>query len=379
LTREQEAQALTLGKRVTLVGFWVNLLLGGLKVGVGLAAGSRALVADGVHSFSDLLTDLLVLLGLEVGRAPSDSSHPYGHGRFESLGALAVGAVLAVVAGGILLDALEAAFSGKPAPPGAGAILAAAAGLLSKEALYQWTAHAARRIQSDLLLANAWHHRSDALSSLAVLFGLAGASLGAPILDPVAAALVAFMVAHAAWKVVRPALGKLTDEALPKEELQGLLETARRVEGVREVHDLRARWMGGLLLVDLHVLVDPDLTVSEGHRVGEALRAALASSVPHLAEAIVHVEPEEHGTHFELGPSREEIRRALEELLGKEDPARIRSWEILSIHYREGKVTLDLLVELPPSWTLEEARREGRALEEKIRALPWAEGARIFF
>ncbi len=362
------------GKGITQAGLLVNLALGGLKVGVGISAGSRALLADGVHSFSDLLTDILVLLGLKVGRAPSDSSHPYGHGRFESLGALAVGAILTVVAGGILLDALGDAFSGKTSMPGTGALLVAILSLVVKEALYQWTAKAARDLKSELLLANAWHHRSDALSSLAVLAGLAGAKAGAPILDPVAAVLVALMVAHAAWRILRPALGKLTDEALPSEEIQGLLEEAAQVEGVRDVHDLRARWMGGLLLVDLHVLVDPRLTVSEGHRVGEALKRTLTRKVPHLAEVIVHVEPEEHGPHFELGPSREEVAGILETFFsGREE-----GWEILCLHYINGKLSLDLLLRFPPSWTLARARERAREVEEELEKILQAGTVRVF-
>ncbi len=365
----QKETSLEWGKGVTQAGLLVNLALGGLKVGVGLSAGSRALVADGVHSFSDLLTDILVLLGLKVGRAPSDPSHPYGHGRFESLGALAVGAILTVVAGGILLDALGDVFSGKTATPGTGALLVAILSLAVKEGLYQWTAKAARALKSELLLANAWHHRSDALSSLAVLAGLAGAKAGAPLLDPVAAILVALLVAHAAWGILRPALGKLTDEALPEEEIQGLLKEAAQVEGVRDVHDLRARWMGGFLLVDLHVLVDPRLTVSEGHRVGEALKKALTGKVPHLAEVIVHVEPEEHGAQFDLGPSREEVARILEGIFsGREET---QGWEILCLHYMNGKVSLDIILRFPPSWTLAQARRRAEEVEEEIKkALP---------
>ncbi len=362
---------------MTWVGLLVNLALGGLKIGVGYAAGSRALLADGVHSFSDLLTDLLVLLGLKVGRSPSDPSHPYGHGRFESLGALAVGAILTVVAGGILLDALDSALSGQTKVPGTGALLVAFLSLVAKESLYQWTARAARDLKSELLLANAWHHRSDALSSLAVLAGLAGAQAGAPILDPVAAGIVAFMVAHAAWRILRPALGKLTDEALPPEEIQGLLEEAGKVEGVRNVHDLRARWMGGLLLVDLHILVDPRLTVSEGHRVGEAVRQALAEKVPHLAEAIVHVEPEEHGSHFELGPSRREVLEALDRILSETEG--LQGWETLCIHYADGKVSLDLHLEFPSSWRLDRARERARQVEEAIRRAPWAGPVRVYF
>ena len=361
---------------MTQAGLLVNLLLGGLKVGVGAAAGSRALLADGVHSFSDLLTDFLVLLGLKVGRAPSDRSHPYGHGRFESLGALAVGAVLAVVAGGIFLDALDEALSGSAGVPGTWAPLTALLSLVTKEALYQWTARTARRIRSDLLLANAWHHRSDAMSSLAVLAGLAGAKAGLPLLDPVAALLVALLVAHAAWAILRPALGKLTDEALPPEDVQGLLAVARGVEGVRDVHDLRARWMGGLLLVDLHILVDPDLTVSEGHRVGEALKKELSRAVPHLAEAIVHVEPEEHGVHFDLGPSREEIVEALREAISGVEG--LQAWELLGLHYIGGKVSLDLSLRFPPDWSLDRAREKAREVEEKVRRHRWAGQVRTF-
>lgn len=288
---EERAKAVS---RTTIVGGAANLILSLIKVVAGIIWHSQALVADGAHSFSDLLSDVLVwVAGRHASQAP-DQEHPYGHGRYETLATLVLGGFLLLVAIGIGWDASERLFSPdellRPEPL---AMAAALASILVKEWLYWWTLGYARRVRSDMLRANAWHHRSDAISSVVVLVGVGGTLAGLPYLDSVAAVMVAVMIAGIAWALGWGAVQELVDTGLEAERIDAIKDTIRGVGGVRDIHMLRTRKHGGDASADVHVLVDPRVSVSEGHMIALLVETRLKEYIDEISDVTVHIDPED--------------------------------------------------------------------------------------
>ncbi len=280
--------------RTAVVGGVANLILSLIKVVAGMLWHSQALVADGVHSFSDLLSDILVwFAGRHATQAP-DQEHPYGHGRYETLATLVLGVFLLLVAMGIGWDAADRLFSPaellRPEPL---AMAAAFASILVKEWLYWWTLAYARRVRSDMLRANAWHHRSDAISSVVVLIGIGGTLAGLPYLDSVAAFIVAVMIAGIAREIGWGAIQELVDTGLEAERLAEINDTIRAVGGVRNIHMLRTRKHGGQASADVHVLVDPRVSVSEGHMIALLVENRLKKQIDEITDVTVHIDPED--------------------------------------------------------------------------------------
>jgi cation diffusion facilitator family transporter len=279
---------------VTLVGSAIDLTLGILKIVFGYLANSQALIADGVHSLSDLATDFMVLFAAKHGSRDADESHPYGHGRFETVATVALGIALIVVAAGIAWDAIERLFNPEELlQPGVWALVIASLSVISKEWIYHYTMHVAKKLKSNMLRANAWHSRSDAISSIIVVIGVAGTMAGLNYLDSVAAVLVGAMVAKIGWDLAWQSVHELVDTALDPERVEAIRREILSVGGVRELHMLRTRMMGGDALVDVHVLVDPKLSVSEGHYIGEKVRERLITEIEEVSDVMVHVDPED--------------------------------------------------------------------------------------
>lgn len=286
------AKAWPLKRRITLIGALVNLVLAAAKVIGGLVAQSQALIVDGVHSLSDLASDVLVLFAARYGSLDADHNHPYGHARIETLATLAVGVVLLAVGVGFLLDAFSRIFLDEEiVVPGQLALWVALGSVLAKEAMFQATRQIARRTGSSLMMANAWHHRSDALSSLVVIAGVGGAMLGLPWFDALAAAIVALMLAWVAWKLLAGASLELVDTGLSRKELSALAATIDGVAGVRGYQRLRTRRMGGQVLVDVQILVDGQISVAEADGVVERVRAALIDQLPGRADITIGIRP----------------------------------------------------------------------------------------
>jgi cation diffusion facilitator family transporter len=278
---------------VTGVGLAANIALAAAKMVGGLLGHSQALIADAVHSLSDCTTDVAILVGVRYWSEPPDASHPYGHRRIETLVTAFIGLALAAVAVGLAYDAIDALVAGTHETPGPIALGAAALSIVVKEVLYHWTRRVGGRVGSSALEANAWHHRSDALSSVPVAIAV-GAVLIDPslsFLDSVGAIAVALFILFAAWKIVRPALDQLIDRAAPRKVADELRRIAGAVAGVREVHDIRTRQSGLGLHVDLHVLVDDELTVQQGHDIATQVREDLIEDGPNVFDVIVHIEP----------------------------------------------------------------------------------------
>ena len=281
----------TRGIGITLLGSAVNAGLATLKLGLGFLGGSTALVADGVHSLSDLATDLVVLGGIRLASRPADRSHAFGHGKFETLAGVLVALAL-IGAGAWLIREAAAGLAHPQGAPRSGLVMAVAGvSILAKEALYRATTRTALRLHSTALQANAWHHRSDALSSVAVLLGGATTALGYPIGDKVAAIAVGVMVLMAAASILRRAFHELLEGALSEEEKLAISQAIESVEGVQGWHRLRTRRLGRQALVDVHIQVDPNLSVRRAHKIATQVEQAVSRSLDGLASVVVHVEP----------------------------------------------------------------------------------------
>ena len=282
-------------RRVTLVGAGVDLVLAIGKIGGGFLAQSQSLVADGVHSMSDLITDMLVLLAARLARAKPDADHPYGHERIETAATVALGVVLIVIGAGIALDSVWRLFHPEELEvPAWWAMAIAAVSVAFKEGVYHYTVRAARRVRSKLLEANAWHARSDAASSVVVIIGVGGSLLGLGYLDAVAAIVVSWMIAGIGYRLARQSVEELIDTGLDTEQVEAIRGALMEVDGVRDLHTLRTRQMGPKSLVDVHVLLeDPKLSVSEGHQISETARAELIRKFQDIEDVTVHIDPED--------------------------------------------------------------------------------------
>jgi cation diffusion facilitator family transporter len=276
------------------MGLIVNVLLTALKFVFGIIGKSQAAVADAVHSLSDLGTDMAILFGVRIWSAPPDTCHPYGHRRIETLITVLIGAALAAVAVGFSIDAVDKLRH----PPAEAATLIALTGslltILLKEWLFRATRKVGHRVNSPAVIANAWHHRSDAFSSIPVVIAV-GASAYNPdwhFLDQIGALIVAAMILKAAWDIVKPALAELIDVGASAQDYQQIVELAQSVSGVISVHKVRTRRSGAGLYVDLHALVDGKITVCAGHDIATQLQRKLIVSGPSVADVVVHIEPD---------------------------------------------------------------------------------------
>jgi cation diffusion facilitator family transporter len=290
------SETIALVRRAGWVGLVVNLGLAAFKLAAGVVGHSQAVVADAVHSLSDTATDLALIFGVRYWSAPADERHPHGHRRFETLITVFIGLIVAAAAVGIGWEAVSS--FGKPShPPSTVALVAAVASIAVKEALYHWTRRIAKRTRSSALVANAWHHRTDALSSIpvAVAVGVAIFDHRLAVVDQIGALIVGIFVLHAAIRIIRPALDQLVDTAAPTDQRREIEEIALAVDGVRSAHALRTRYVGSELAVDLHLEVDGDLTVAEGFDIALTVKRNLLERGPDIADVVVQIEPHEDG------------------------------------------------------------------------------------
>jgi len=284
--------------KVSWIGLWVNAVLTAFKFVAGILGHSAAMTADAVHSLSDFATDIVAVITFRITGRPVDSSHDYGHGKFETLSSVVIGVSLVVVALGILYSGggriLRALHGEVIAPPGMIALFAAVVSVVSKEWLYRYTAKEAKALKSNALKAKAWDHRSDALSSIGTLLGIGGAIfLGerARVLDPIAAIAVSVLIMRIALPITWQALGELVETSLPEEAERKLLDVIKTVDGVEDAHHLRTRRIGTAVAVDVHVIVDPSLTVAHGHDIATEVERAARSLHGKNSFVSVHVEP----------------------------------------------------------------------------------------
>ena len=279
------------GHRSTWVSVAVNIGLAGLQFVVGVFSSSQGLIADGLHSLTDMVSDVIVLVAGPQSRKAADAEHPYGHHRYETAATLALGVLMLAVGLGMVYTAVVRLESpGTIARVHGVALAVAALALVAKECLFRYMLRIAERLRSTLLVANAWHARSDAASSLVVGIGIVGNLCGVPLLDPVAALVVGMMVAHMGWKFGWGALQDLMDRGADAEALAAITATFSATPGVRGVHDLRTRRMGDYLAVDVHLEVDGQLTVEAAHAISERARQRVMSGHPVLS-VMAHLDP----------------------------------------------------------------------------------------
>jgi len=332
-------------RRVTLVSVAWNLALTVSQVVIGLIGQSQALVADGVHTLSDLVTDFMVLFALKHGRKAADQEHPYGHARIETAVTLLLGVILFGVGVGIALRAGLRLYTAEAfAAPAAITLWVAVATLAAKEGLFRYTLRVARRFDSAMLRANAWHHRSDAISSLVVVAGIGGSLVGFGYLDSVAAIVVAAMIVKVGFDIGRQALQELVDTGVPAEQLAAIRGAIRTVGGVQALHDLRTRRIGGRVLVDVHVLVDDGLSVTEGHQIGETVRRRLRDGIDGIADVMVHIDTQEDPEEAACArlPLRDVVLARLDGYF--RDIPEARAVERTLLHYRNGRIDLELVL-----------------------------------
>ena len=297
------AQRAAAARRSTWVSVAVNVVLSALQIAVGILAASQALVADGIHSLSDLVADFVVLVAGRHSQKDADEDHPYGHQRFENAASLALGLLLLGVGVGMVWSAVGKLQTPESIPTAhAVALWVALAALVSKELLFRYMLAVAKRVKSGMLVANAWHARSDAASSLVVSLGLVGNLMGYPLLDPVAALIVGLMVAKMGWGFGWDALHDLMDRAVDEDEVQAIRDTLLKTPGVAGVHDVRTRKMGDMVVADAHIEVDALLTVEQGHNIAVAARAAVMQR-HRVLNLMTHVDPaHRHDADHDITP-----------------------------------------------------------------------------
>ena len=281
-------------RRATWIGLVANVVLSGGKIAAGIVGGSAAVVADGVHSISDLVTDLALLVGTMFWAQPPDERHPHGHRRIETLVTAGIGLLLAVVGTGMAWNAIITFNKPMLGPVGPVALYAALISVVSKEWLYRWTLVEGQLADSPALVANAWHHRSDAFSSIPAVFAVGTELLypGLNWVDRVGVLAVCIFILKAAWGIFHPALQQLIDAGAPAEIRRHLGSLALEVDGVENAHALRTRYMGTKLAVDLHLEVNKDLTVGDGFVIARSVKEHLLKHGPNVGDVIVQVEPE---------------------------------------------------------------------------------------
>lgn len=374
--QQQRYQAV---RKVTLIGSVLDFILGVAKILVGWLANSQALIADGIHSFSDLLTDFIVLYAARHAHREADEVHPYGYGRIETLATVSLGMVLIIIALGIAYGAIQ-----RLNAPDVLLDLSVVAGLVAlvsvvfKEWIYRYTIAAARRLRSEMLMANAWHSRSDAFSSIVVMIGIAGVMLGYPYLDAVAAVVVAAMIAKIGFDLVRSSTRELIDTALEPEKVTAIREHIHAVNGVRSIHTLRTRKSAGSAFVDVHIQVDSRLSVSEGHQIGDAVRQRLIRQVDEVTDVTVHIDPEndETGSPCNDLPPREQVIGELKQCwpqLPAEDV------EAVTLHYLSGEIDVELDLPIEILQDIQEANHLVQELKRLVSSLPYISDVQIRF
>lgn len=287
-------------RRITIIGAIVNIVLTTFKIIAGILGRSAAMVADGIHSLSDLLSDIVVLVFTHISSKGKDKDHSFGHGKFETLATLIVSVILVAVGARLMSGGVKSiieVLNGNPIPvPGRIALWAAIVSIISKELLYHATVRTAKRVNSPVVIANAWHHRSDAFSSIGALVGIGGAMILGDkwtILDPIASCCISIAIIVVAVKMALPSLAELLETSLPDEIEQDIITTANSVPGVENIHELKTRRNGISYIIDAHVVVNPHISITEGHNIATDVENALRNKYGHETQINIHIEPDQ--------------------------------------------------------------------------------------
>jgi cation diffusion facilitator family transporter len=338
--RKQDSQ------KITIIGAIVDFILAIFKIIAGILGGSGALIADGIHSFSDLLSDGLVLYATKHSQEDADENHPYGHQKFETIATLGLAVILALIGVGIIFDGFDRL--NNPANLTNINLLLGVAGIsiFSKEMLYWRTLQIAKQYNSDMLKANAWHHRSDAMSSVVVFAGILGATFGFIYLDAIAAIIVGLMIIYIAWELGSNAIKELVDTSIDTDKIKKLRYALGQISGVNNVHSLRTRKIGHTISADVHVQVDGFLSVSEGHIISVSVERVAKKCLEQLTDVTVHIDPEDDEliAPYENLPERAEALGMLTKaLFDNKCDGEINK---IQLHYLAGKIHIDFYLPL---------------------------------
>ena len=372
-----KGKTMTTGIRAIVIGMIANLLLSLFKFVGGILGNSVALVADAIHSLSDLVTDIIVLFTHRIGKMPQDEDHPYGHGRAETIGATVIGLLIIMTGIGVAYETWETIAEDNRQAPG---LLAASAALLSiliNEGLFHYTRRVGEATKSPSLIANAWHHRTDAISSIAALIGIVGAWQGFAFMDPLAGAVVGCMIVKVGIDITRQGVRDLMDTALSDEHTKKIHAILSEIPEVLHFHDLRTRVIGGEFLIDVHILVDPEMTVTEGHRVAETARRNLIKAIRNIQDVLVHVDGEHDAEVEGIYPvTRKELleiaRPLIAELAGNISQPQIR------VHHIKGKNMVDVFIKIGSNQNMEDSRALVANIKSKLETTPQIDQARVF-
>lgn len=371
-------------RQVSLVGLLANAALSAAKLVLGWVAQSQSLIADGIHSLADALTDVAVLVTAKFSNQGADADHPYGHARIETAATAGLGVVLIATGLGIIWDALARLMDPSLLlVPGTLALVGAGLSIVINEGLYQYTRWVGQQVRSSLLIANAWHHRTDALSSVVVLIGVGGVLMGFEALDAIAAMVVALMIIHVGWSQLRSAFTELVDSGVQPERVDIIREAIMAIPGVSHPHRLRTRRMGEHVLVDVHVEVPETISVSEGHQLAEQVQAHLKATLDDVSDVIVHIDPQDQNEVWLDLPDREAVLVALKAewsaRLGADAMAGLQS---VTLHYLGGHIDVDVIWAWPLSGSTAvggDLQDVARALETDPGSLPWLGRVRVLF
>ena len=347
-----DTSALQAGSQVVLVGAGINLFLSLIKGVVGLMTGSVVLISDAGHSLGDLITDVIAWFSIRLSRQPRDANHPYGHGKFETMGTLSVALFLVMTGAFLLSESIDAILH--PTDTAAWALAAAVISVALNEWLYHYSMRVARKIRSRVLEANAWHHRTDSLTSIVALVGIGLNLMGLQAWEGWMAALISCFVAWIGVRLGYEAVKELLDHSVGPELIGKLEQALGQIDGVVDSHELRARRMGGDVLVDLHVQVPPDITVSHGHQIAEQVRIQMLAVDPGVTEVLVHIDPEaddDYDIPQVHGPDDPE--NLVRTMAGAVDG--VTSVSHVLCHFIRGRLEIQLHIEVEPTLQVLEA------------------------
>ena len=373
-------------RRLTLIGGVLDLFLGFVKVLVGYIGNSQALIADGIHSLSDLITDILVLVATKHSAQAADEGHPYGHDRIQTLVSLALAGSLGIIAIVIAWDAVIGIVSPESLlQPGFWPLAVAAISVVSKEGYFQYVVRHPSAATSRMLYANAWHSRSDALSSLAVIVGVGGVLAGFAWADAFAAIVVAGLLLIVAYTIGREGAEELIDSAASPVLNTNMRKTILSIEGVRDSHELRTRRMADKVLADVHIRVDPLISVSEGHRIGDEVMDALKTRFPEVGDVVVHIDPEDDivGDVYSKLPMRSvivaEINTNLHKLQNNFDARFSLQPKNIVVHYLDDGCQIEIWMTMPDEATTRDCSLASSTIKDALMRIDNIVSASILF
>lgn len=365
------------GVWVTLIGSMINVFLVMVKLLAGTLGHSTAMIADAIHSLSDLLNDVVVIFSFQIGRIPKDEGHPYGHGRAETIGATIIGAAIVLVGFGMVSEVWRIIVSGANKDPKLVTAFVAVISIIVKETLYHYTKAIGEKLHSPIIIANAWDQRSDALSSGAAFIGIVLAMNGYPVMDTLAAGVVGLMILKVGYSVLKNSIHDLMDSALDETQIQKVESVIRASPGVIELHDLRTRKIGGKILIDVHVLVDSEISVTEGHNIAETVRRELIRSFDNVQDALVHIDPEDDsGLDQIYRTTREELKRRTDSVIAATNGL-VNSGK-MRVHYLNGKNLIEVFVCVEKKRTAEEVRTILTDLKSRLLKIEAVDDAHVY-